>query len=149
MKKTHIIILVFIAAAIAVLISFMQGLTTYDTVETARQKPGKYVHLIARLDKSQPLEYDPVKNPNYLSFTAVDSLGSSVKVIYHNAKPENLEQSERLVLKGAMQNNLFECKEILMKCPSKYKDDMKAAEKNLPTSQTAPAEKNSSEKNTY
>jgi hypothetical protein len=36
-----------------------------------------------------------------------------------------------------------------MKCPSKYKDDMKAAEKNLPTSQTTPAERNSSEKNTY
>ena len=51
MKKTHIIILIFIAVAIAVLISFMGDLTTYDTVASARQKEGKFVHLIAKLDK--------------------------------------------------------------------------------------------------
>ena len=148
MKKSHIILLVCIAAAIVVLISFMNTMTTYDTVETARKKPGKYVHLIARLDQSQPVEYDAIKNPNFLSFTAIDSLGDAVKVVYRNSKPSNLEHSERLVLKGSMKDNYFECKEILMKCPSKYKDDMKAAEKNLPTSQIAPAESTISDKNT-
>ncbi len=132
MKKFQIMLLLFIAAAIAVLISFMGTLTTYDTVETAKNKPGKFVHLIAKLDHTQPIEYDAIKDPNYLSFTAIDSLGDAVKVIYLNAKPENLEVSERLVLKGAIKEDYFECKEILMKCPSKYKDDMKAAEKNLP-----------------
>lgn len=134
MKKFQIVLLLFITGAIAVLISFMGTLTTYDTVETARNKPGKYVHLIAMLDHSQPIEYDAIKDPNYLSFTAIDSLGDAVRVIYSNAKPENLEVSERLVLKGAFKDNYFECKEILMKCPSKYKDDLKAAEKNLPVS---------------
>jgi cytochrome c-type biogenesis protein CcmE len=148
MKKIHIILLVCIAAAIVVLISFMGTLTTYDTVETARKKPGKYVHLIARLDHRQPVEYDAIKNPNFLSFTAIDSLGDAVKVIYRNSKPSNLEHSERLVLKGSMKDNYFDCKEILMKCPSKYKDDMKAAEKNLPTSQIPPAESTISDKNT-
>jgi cytochrome c-type biogenesis protein CcmE len=148
MKKTHIILLVCIASAIVVLISFMNTMTTYDTVETARRKPGKFVHLIARLDQRQPVEYDAIKNPNFLSFTAIDSLGDAVKVIYRNSKPSNLEHSERLVLKGSMKDNYFECKEILMKCPSKYKDDLKAAEKNLPTSQIAPAESTISDKNT-
>ena len=148
MKKTHIVLLVCIAAAIVVLISFMNTMTTYDTIETARRKPGKYVHLIAKLDLRQPVEYDAVKNPNFLSFTAIDSLGDAVKVIYRNSKPSNLEHSERLVLKGSMKDDYFECKEILMKCPSKYKDDMKAAEKNLPTSQITPAENSISDKNT-
>ena len=148
MKKSHIILLVCIASAIVVLISFMNTMTTYDTVETARRKPGKFVHLIARLDQRQPVEYDAIKNPNFLSFTAIDSLGDAVKVIYRNSKPSNLEHSERLVLKGSMKDNYFECKEILMKCPSKYKDDLKAAEKNLPTSQIAPAESTISDKNT-
>lgn len=132
MKKFQIVLLLFIAAAIAVLISFMGSLTTYDTVETARNNPGKFVHLIAKLDHTRPIEYDAIKDPNYLSFTAIDSLGDAVKVVYLNAKPENLEVSERLVLKGSIKEDYFECKEILMKCPSKYKDDMKAAEKNLP-----------------
>ena len=132
MKKIHIILLVSIVIAIAILISLMDGLTTYDTVETAKSKPGKFVHLIARLDHSKPLEYDAIKNPNYLSFTVVDSIGSAVKVFYHNSKPENLESSEQLVLKGSMRGSHLECREILMKCPSKYKDDMKAADNKLP-----------------
>jgi len=134
MKKIHIVLLVFIATAIAVLTGFMSSLTTYDTVLTARNKPGTFVHLIAKLDHSRPVEYDAIKDPNYLTFTAVDSLGSSVKVVYRNAKPDNLELSERLVLMGAMRDDHFECKEILMKCPSKYKDDMEISRKNLPRS---------------
>jgi cytochrome c-type biogenesis protein CcmE len=126
MKKIHIILLVLIVAAIAVLIALMPaggGFSTYETIASAREKQGKFVHVVAQLDKTKPLEYDAVKNPNYLSFTAVDSLGGSVKVIYNNAKPDNLEHSERLVMKGKMKDNKFECSEILMKCPSKYTDD--------------------------
>lgn len=136
MKKIHIILLVFIAAAIAVLISFLQTATTYDTVDTAISKPGKFVHLMARLDKTQPVEYDAIKNPNYLSFVAVDTLGKSVQVIYHNPKPENFEISERLVLKGKYQEGVFDCQSIQTKCPSKYKDDMKAAQKNVEMTQS-------------
>ncbi len=138
MKKIHIILLVFIAAAIAVLISFLQTATTYDTVETAIAKPGKFVHLMARWDKTEPLEYDAIKDPNYLSFTAVDTLGKKVRVVYKNPKPENVEISERLVLKGKYENGTFYCKNIQTKCPSKYKDDMKAAQKNVESTTQAP-----------
>lgn len=134
MKKIHIIILIFIAAAIGVLISFMGDLSTYDTVASANKKEGKFVHLIARLDKSQPVEFDPIKNPNYLSFTAIDTLGNTTKVVYLKGKPTDFEKAERLVLQGSMRNGQFECRDILMKCPSKYKDDPNAAKNNLKTS---------------
>jgi len=129
MKKTHIILLVFIAVAIGGLLMFSVDFSTYDTIASAKEKQGKYVHLIAKLDKSVPIDYDPANNPNYLSFTAVDSLGGTAKVIYHNTKPTELEQSERVVLKGKMKGDVFECSEILLKCPSKYKDDKKQLEK--------------------
>lgn len=137
MKKTHIILLVFIAVAISVLISFMGDVTTYDTVESAKEKPGKYVHLIARLQPNS-LEYDPIKDPNRLAFTAVDSLGNSIRVLYNNTKPTDMEKSERLVLKGRVQGDHFECQSILLKCPSKYKDDVNAASKQLETVSTQP-----------
>ena len=127
MKKTHIIILVLIAASIVVLISYTGDLTTYETISSAKQKEGKFVNLIAKVDKQQPVEYDAAKNPNYLSFTAVDTLGNSIKVVYHNNKPTDMEKSERLVLKGRVQGDHFDCKDILLKCPSKYKDDPNAA----------------------
>jgi hypothetical protein len=118
-------------AAIAVLISFLGDLTTYDTVASARKKEGKFVHLIAKLDKTQPIEFDPARDPNLLSFTAVDTLGGVTKVVYRKGKPTDFEKAERLVLKGSMRNGQFECKDILLKCPSKYKDDPKAAKQNL------------------
>lgn len=131
MKTSHIVILVAIAAAIGVLLMYSVDFSTYDTIESAKNKPGKYVHLIAKLDKRYPIEYNAMKDPNYLSFYAVDSLGGSTKVVYHNAKPAELDQSERVVLKGKMQGNTFECDNILLKCPSKYKDDKKALEKTV------------------
>ena len=105
--------------------------STYDTIQSAKQKQGKFVHLIARLDRTMPLEYNPAKNPNYLSFTAIDSLGGRAKVVYLNTKPPELEHSERIVLKGKMQGDVFECSDILLKCPSKYKDDKKQLEKTI------------------
>jgi cytochrome c-type biogenesis protein CcmE len=131
MKKSHIVILIGIAALIVGLLVFSVDFSTYDTIASAQQKQGKFVHLIAKLDKTAPIEYDPIKNPNYLSFYAVDSLGGRTKVIYANSKPTDLEKSERIVLKGKMQKDYFECKDILLKCPSKYKDDKKTLEKNM------------------
>ncbi|PWT96375.1 MAG: hypothetical protein C5B52_15885 [Bacteroidetes bacterium] len=132
MKKIQIVFLVVIAAAIAyLLVTMSKDLTTYDTIISAKQKQGKYIHLIGRLDRSKPIEYDPVKDPNYLSFYAVDSLGGQAKVIYHNTKPAELEMSERIVMRGKMNGDVFECKEILLKCPSKYKDDPHQQEKGL------------------
>jgi len=147
MKKIHIILLVLIAVAIAVLVSFMGDVTTYDTVTSAKEKPGKFVHLIARLDKNS-LQYDPVKDPNYLTFVAVDSLGSKIKVVYNNTKPTDMEKSERLVLKGSVQGGHFECQSSLIKCPSKYKDDMNAASKQLETAATTTGTTNTNEAGT-
>jgi cytochrome c-type biogenesis protein CcmE len=87
------------------------------------------------LDKTAPIEYNPAKDPNYLSFTATDSLGGVTKVVYHNTKPAEFEHSERVVLKGKMQGNTFECSEILLKCPSKYKDDKNKLENDMKASE--------------
>ena len=123
MKRRHIILLIGIAALIVGLISYSADFSTYDSINSSKSKPGKFVHIIAKLDKTQPVEYDAVKNPNYLSFYAVDSLGGQTKVVFHNSKPADLEKSERLVMKGKMSADHFECSDILLKCPSKYKDD--------------------------
>jgi CcmE len=138
MKRTHIILLIFIALAIGVLVSFMGNLSTYETISSARQKAGKSVTIIAKLDNSQPIEYDPVKDPNYLSFHISDTLGNKARVVYHYGKPYDMEKAERIVLKGKMNGDVFEITQkdgILMKCPSKYKDDPAAAKKNLDQTQ--------------
>jgi len=136
MKKTHIALLVCIAAVIMVLLSFMGDLSTYETLASARQKEGKTVTVIAQLDKSyeKPIEYDAVKNPNLTQFYVTDSLGNKAKVMYYFEKPMDMEKSARIVLKGKMKGDVFEITQkdgILIKCPSKYKGDPKAASNNL------------------
>ena len=82
MKKTHIIILIGIAALIVALLAYSVDFSTYDTVASAKQKQGKFVHLIAKVDKTQPIEYDPINNPNYLSFVEFFCSPKAVEGIY-------------------------------------------------------------------
>jgi cytochrome c-type biogenesis protein CcmE len=123
-----------IAASIMVLLSFIGDLSTYQTFASARQKPGKTVTVISKLDRTVPIEYNPATNPNLTSFYVTDSLGNRAKVMYYFEKPFDMEKSERIVIKGVMKGDIFEITRkdgVLIKCPSKYKDDPKAAYNNL------------------
>lgn len=139
MKKTHIILLVFIAGAIALLISLMNTGSTYETITDAKARPGKFVHVAVRLDKTKPVEYDAKKDANFLSFYAVgiDKPEEQMKVVYRNGEIPNLMISERLVLKGKFQEDHFECKDVQTKCPSKYKEEMKPTDKSIPGTSVA------------
>ena len=132
MKKIHIVLLILVVAGIIGMSFFIKDLTTQETFATAREKEGKYVVVKVKLDKAAPIEYDAVKNPNMTVFYAVDNEGQRQKVVYNNAKITDMERSEGLDLNGYMRDGYFECNKIQTKCPSKYKDDMKAAERNLP-----------------
>jgi cytochrome c-type biogenesis protein CcmE len=124
MKKMHIVLLVVVAAGIASLTLFFRDITTYATFTTAKNEyKDKFVHIVATLDTSVALDYHPEKNPDYLGFTALDSARMPVKVVYKKGKPTDFEKSTKLVLKGYMRDGFFECKDIQLKCPSKYKDE--------------------------
>jgi hypothetical protein len=133
MKKSHIVLLIAFAVSVAVLISFMGDLSTYETIASARQKAGRTVTIIAKVDRRQPIEYNPARDPNYLSFHITDTLGNTAKVVYHFEKPYDLEKAERITLKGKMDGDVFNVMKdgILIKCPSKYKDDPSSNQKAL------------------
>ena len=133
MKKIHIILLLLVIGGIVGMSFFIKDLTTYETFASAAKKSDQFVVIKVQLDKAAPIEYDQVKDPNKTVFYAVDQDGQRTKVIYNNAKPTDIERSEGIDLNGYMRNDHFECTKLQMKCPSKYKDDMNAAQKNLPT----------------
>lgn len=141
MKKIHIILLVLVIACIAGMSFFIKDLTTQETFATAKEKGTKFVVVKADLDKATPIVYDDLKDPNHTYFYAVDKKGQRMKVVYNNAKPQDMERSEGLDLNGYLRDGYFECTKLQMKCPSKYKDDMKAASKNLPTAETSTEKK--------
>jgi cytochrome c-type biogenesis protein CcmE len=136
MKKIHIVILILIIAGISGMSFFVKDLTTYETFASAKEKEEKFVVVKVKLDKNTPIEYDQLKNPNLTVFYAIDQDGKRSKVVYNNAKPTDIERSEGIDLNGYMRDGHFECTKLQMKCPSKYKDDMNAAQKNLPGAST-------------
>ena len=131
MKKTHIIFLILGIFGLVAMSFFVKDLTTQETFASAKKK-GKFVVVKVKLDKNTPVEYDAVKDPNKTVFYAFDHNGNRSRVLYTNAKPTDIERSEGIDLNGYMRDGYFECNKIQMKCPSKYKDDMKQAEQNLP-----------------
>lgn len=121
MKKSHIIAIAIIAVAISILISASSDVTTYANFDQAA-KSGDKVKLVGQLVKESPVEYNPEKDPNYLSFQLRDDAGQVRRVVLHASKPQDFERSEQIVLTGAMSGETFEASDMLLKCPSKYKD---------------------------
>ncbi|MBA2745278.1 MAG: cytochrome c maturation protein CcmE [Flavisolibacter sp.] len=133
MKKMHIALLLLVIGGIVGMSFFIKDLTTQETFATAAERDGKFVVVKVKFDKETPVAYDGLNNPNYTVFYAVDQDGKRSKVVYNNSKPQDIERSEGLDLNGYMRDGYFECTKLQMKCPSKYKDDLNAAQKNLPT----------------
>jgi len=136
MKKIHIVFLILGVAAIAGLSAFITGLSTQETFASAKKKDGKFVVVKVKLDKTKPIEYDALKNPNLTVFHAIDKDGKSSRVVYSEAKPTDIEKSEGIDLNGYMRDGYFECTKLQMKCPSKYKDEQQNAEKTYGSSKT-------------
>ncbi len=121
MKKSHIIAIILVAAAIGILISASSDVTTYANFAQAA-KSGEKVKLVGQLIKDKPVDYNPEKDPNFLSFWLKDDAGQVRQVILRAGKPQDFERSEQIVLTGQMAGDNFEASDMLLKCPSKYKD---------------------------
>ncbi len=122
MKKVHIIGIVLIAAAIAILMSISNDVSTFTTFADATAT-GKVVKISGHLSKDKEMYYEPQKDPNYFTFIMKDSENEERKVVLLSAKPQDFERSESIVLTGKMDGDTFLASDMLMKCPSKYKDE--------------------------
>lgn len=121
MKKTHILAIGILAIAIGILITASKDVTTYANFSQAANSGGK-VKLVGQLVKDRPVEYDPEKNADFLAFWVRDDAGEIRRVELNAAKPQDFERSESIVLTGEMKGETFAAAEMLLKCPSKYKD---------------------------
>ena len=123
MKKTHLVIIIFVVVAIGVVISLFMNISTYSNFTKAARNQGKDFQIIGKLDKSKPVVYDAKLNPNEFSFYMADEKGLVKKVIYSGAKPKDFEKPAQLVVIGSMSgDSVFMARSLLMQCPSKYND---------------------------
>ncbi len=122
MKKIYIVAGVMIAAAIALLMNAAKDVSTYGTFAEAAKTQEK-VKIAGQLSKDKEMYYNPERDPNYFSFYIKDARGEERKVVLLASKPQDFELSEQIVVTGRMKGEEFIATDLLMKCPSKYKDE--------------------------
>ena len=122
MKKIHLIAMAMVVAAIVLFVMASGDMATYATFADADLTAGT-VKVSGSLAKDKDITYDPVVDPNYLSFYVRDKDDEERQVILTAAKPQDFERSESIVLTGQMRDGTFHASDMLMKCPSKYKDE--------------------------
>lgn len=131
MKKSHIILLLVLAIATAIILTTIEDASTYVTFDGAEQlsKNGSedHVHVVGELKKDAQgnitnMEYNPTAQPITFIFTLVDDNGREERVTYYEPKPTDIDKSEKVVVVGRYKGDQFIAKNILLKCPSKYEN---------------------------
>lgn len=129
MKKTHIIAIVVIAVAVAIIVSTAGDASTYVTFDQAYQMAsvGKSssIHVVGELKKDSNGEITGLeKSPDNLSFTflLLDENKKEQKVYYNEPMPPDFTRSEKVVVIGSYHGDRFIADKILLKCPSKYQE---------------------------
>lgn len=123
MKKSAIIGLITIAISVGILFSLNANTDTYSNFKEAATSQ-KEEHVMGYWEKSKGMYYDAVKDANHFAFHMKDEKGEIREVVYNGTKPQDFEKSEKLVLIGKMDGDKFYASKILMKCPSKYNDNL-------------------------
>ncbi len=134
MKKSSIIALVVIAIAVFMIISTVGDASVYVAFDSARsiakENANSVVHVVGELPKGPDgkhagMKYEPKIDPNRFEFIMIDSLNNQELVVYNKPKPQDIDQSEKVVVVGKMnlEKNCFEANNILLKCPSKYNNN--------------------------
>ena len=122
MKAIHIIGLLVLIGGIGLLVSTSDDMSSYANFDRAEKSMQK-VKIIGELAKDKEISYNPEVDANYFSFYLNDDAGRTEKVVYIGPKPQDFEMSEKVVITGKMNEDHFVASEILLKCPSKYRDE--------------------------
>ncbi len=129
MKKTHIIAILVIASAIAIIISTAGDASTYVSFDQAHEMAlagnSSSIHVVGELKKGTDgkvvgLESSPDKLS--FSFVLMDEAHKEQTVYYNEPMPPDFTRSEKVVVIGGYQGDRFVANKILLKCPSKYQE---------------------------
>jgi len=135
MKKSYIVALVVIAAAIGIIVTTAGESSTYVTFNQAFQMAStgssKSIHVVGELKKDPSSgEIEGIQTGAdrvSFSFILVDAEGKEQEVMYNEPMPADFKRSEKVVVIGAYHDDTFVANKILLKCPSKYvSEELKA-----------------------
>jgi len=129
MKKSYLIAILVIGAAITIIVSTAGDASTYVSFDEAFQLASngntKSIHVVGELKKDGSgtvVGIQPGEDMVSFNFLMVDDNGKEQKVFYNEPMPPDFTRSEKVVVIGHYQSDLFVADKILLKCPSKYQE---------------------------
>lgn len=129
MKKSHILIIIVIAAAIGIVVSTADDASTYVTFDQAYQLASNgsnnSIHVVGELKKDvNGHVVGIVQGADRVSFSfiMIDENKKEQLVAYNEPMPQDFTRSEKVVVIGSYQDDTFVAEKILLKCPSKYQE---------------------------
>jgi cytochrome c-type biogenesis protein CcmE len=122
MKPSSVAVLILLAITTAIFISTLSNPESYADFTEAYQYPEQEFTVVGNLVKQKGIQYQPTLNPNLVSFYMIDKKGKESLVLLNQPKPQDIERSEDIVIKGQAQEDHFKAHTILLKCPSKYEE---------------------------
>lgn len=123
MKRTHILALIIMVAAIGVILSLSMNTSTYSGFKEAAEHKNREYHIMGKLSPGKDITYDAMKDANSFTFTMIDDAGTEMLVKYNDSKPQDFEKLDQIVVIGKMKEGHFEAHKMNLKCPSKYNKD--------------------------
>lgn len=130
MKKSHIIAIIVIASAIGIIISTTRDASSYVSFDQAYQLASNgsktQIHVVGDLKKDvhgNIIGMEKSADKLSFSFILVDENQKEQKVFYNEPMPADFTRSEKVVVIGGYQNEVFVASKILLKCPSKYQEE--------------------------
>ncbi len=117
-----ILIIGLMALGVVMLISASKDMSTYSTFAQVKRS-GESSKVVGTLAKDKPMYYNAEENPNLFRFFMTDQEGEVHEVTLQAPKPQDFELSEQVVATGSFVGEEFVATSILMKCPSKYKNE--------------------------
>jgi len=129
MKKSHIFIIIVIAAAIGIIVTTAGDASTYvsfgDAYRMASNGNHSSIHVVGELTKDASghvIGIEQGADKVSFSFMMVDENGREQKVEYNQPMPADFTRSEKVVVVGQYSGEIFKAEKILLKCPSKYQE---------------------------
>jgi cytochrome c-type biogenesis protein CcmE len=129
MKKSHILVIIVIAAAIGILVSTAGDASTYvgfgDAYKMASTGNKKEIHVVGQLTKDASGKVTGIEegaDKVSFSFRMIDDSGKEQQVFYNEPMPQDFLKSEKVVVIGSYDGERFNARKILLKCPSKYQE---------------------------
>lgn len=101
---------------------FVTNLTPYVSFAEAKASKDRVFQVMGALDRSQPIVFNGV-----LNFTLKEEkTGETIPVRFKKSQPASFNEATQVTAIGTWNGEYFEARKLLVKCPSKYEEEVKA-----------------------